>query len=403
MLSPQEPLDCPFRPVPGPELHPRYAELRGRPMTRVRLGAGQEAWLAISHADVRTVLSDRRFRLTDLPQPYRTNSADARQDNRGLMSQDPPEHTRLRSLTAEEFTPRRIERLRPRAQEIADGLLDDVTASADPVVDLMEQFAVPLPATLTCELLAIPLEYGRFWAWVEAEMLGDRTPEQQLECAAAYHARIAGLVKLRRENPGPDPIGVLLRACDEQRLLTEDDLVAMVGELLVAGFGTVARQTAATLYHLLVHPGKLSWLRAHPESVPDAVEELLRYAQTVEFTIPRRAAEDMDLGGVRVRAGDLVVAGTAAANRDPAVFPAGFDLVRPGPPHLGFGFGAHYCLGAHLARLEMQVAVETALRRLPGLRLAVAPDEVPWTGGIVDGPRALPVTFDRPTERAGHR
>ncbi|MFE2869652.1 cytochrome P450 [Embleya sp. NPDC059259] len=406
MLSRQEPPAYPFEPGDGLELHPRYAELLGRPLSRVRLADGSQAWLAVRHADVKAVLSDPRFGLAEAKGWAEERSEGAPPGNGGLMSLDPPEHTRLRSLVGGAFGARRVERLRSRAQEVAEELLDRIVESKQPSVDLMERFAIPLPTTVNCELLGVPDEYGRFWSWVEATLFGASTAEQLRRAAAEFASRTAALVALRRDTPGDDLLGSLLQACDRDGRITEKELSALVGDLLVAGFVTVARQIAVSLYHLIGRPDMLSRLRAHPEQIPRAAEELLRYVQLIESTLPRRAGEDVRLGGVLVRAGDIVVPAPAAANRDPAVFPEAdrLDLARNDGAHLGFGHGAHYCLGAHVARLELQVALETALRRLPGLRLAVPPAELRWTTeGIAAGLRELPVTFDRRVGGVGRR
>ncbi|MEU0738926.1 cytochrome P450 [Streptomyces sp. NPDC006134] len=391
----REPLTYPFEPGPGLALHPLYAELRERPLARVRMAFGDVAWLATRHADVRRVLSDPRFSLAAAVGKDRPRGEATAWDPVGLMSLDPPRHTRLRGLLAKEFVPHRIGPLRDRAREIAEELLDRVVESG-PVADLVEGLALPLPTALNCELFGVPREHGRFWAWVEDNVFGDAT-DPATATAAEFLSHMAALVELRRADPGDDLLSSLLRACDRDHRITEDEVLALVGDLLVAGFVTVAGQIAASLYHLLIRPDDLSRLRERPELIPRAAEELLRYVQLIDFAGPRYATEDVELGGVLVRAGEPVLAALAAANRDPAAFPDADDLLldRAGAPHLGFGHGPHYCLGAHLARLELQVALEAALRRLPGLRLAVPEDELRWkTGGIVNGLHELPVSFD---------
>ncbi|OON81673.1 cytochrome P450 [Streptomyces tsukubensis] len=395
MQTRPEPLAYPFEPGTGLELNPLYAELRERPLARVRMSYGDDAWLATRYADVKTVLSDARFSLAEAVGQNQPRTQATAWDQVGLTSLEPPEHTRLRGLLAKEFSARRVERLRVHAHEVADELLDRVVESG-PSADLVEQFAIPLPTTLNCELLGVPREHSRIWAWVEANLFGAE-PDQSGEGAAEFYSHMAELVELRRRKPGEDLLSSLLRACDRDGLITEDELLALVGDLLVAGFVTVAGQIATSVYHLLTRPEEVSRLRERPELIPRAAEELLRYVQLIDFTAPRYATEDVELGGVLVRAGEPVLAALAAANRDPAVFADADDLVldRSGAAHLGFGHGAHFCVGAQLARLELQVALETVLRRLPGLRLAVPEDGPRWkTGGIVNGLHGLPVTFD---------
>ncbi|WP_320777936.1 cytochrome P450 [Streptomyces sp. CRN 30] len=416
MQRQQEPLAYPFEPGAGLELDPRYAELRERPLARVRMPYGEEAWLATRYADVRAVLSDPRFSLAaSLGRDYPRLEPVAAANHGGLMSLDPPGHTRLRSVLSREFTARRIERLRARARQVADEVLDRLVESGSPA-DLVEQFAVPFPTALHCELLGVPRGYGRFWDWVEANLFDLRADgdagdggDGGEEFVGEFTARIAGLVELRRAEPagdgdddGDDLIGVLLRARDEDGRITEDELLAVVGDLLVAGFSTVAGQIAVSLHHLVIRPEQLARLGERPELIPGAARELLRYVQLIDFTTARYAVEDIQLGGVLVRAGEPVLAALAAADRDAAAFPGADDLVldRAGPPPLAFGHGTHHCLGAHLARLDLEVALETALRRLPGLRLAVQEDELRWkTSGIVNGLHELPVVFGSEGDR----
>ncbi|MGW1838802.1 cytochrome P450 [Streptomyces sp. NPDC002067] len=396
METEHHPLAYPFEPGAGLTLHPRYAELRERPLTRVRMPYGDDAWLATRYADVKTVLSDPRFSLAATGGRDYPRVEPVAGPHGGLMSLDPPEHTRLRSVLAKEFTARRIEGLRPRARELAGETLDRIVASG-PAADLVEDFAVPFPSELNCELLGLPREYAGFWKWVEDLQSGIRETGDAEAGIARFTARLAEVVARRREQPGDALLDVLLRACDADGRITESELYAVVGDLLIAGFAPVCGQIAVSLHHVLTRPRALERLRAHPEDVPAAAGELLRHVQLIEFTVPRYAVEDVTLGGVRVRAGEPVLAAPAAANRDPAAFPDpdALALDRAGAASLAFGHGPHHCLGAHLARLELEVALEAVAHRLPGLRLAVPERSLRWkTGGIVNGLRALPVTFD---------
>ncbi|MGW8702353.1 cytochrome P450 [Streptomyces eurythermus] len=397
------PLSFPFGPVRGLGPHPIYARLHEQRLARVRLPFGQEAWLATRYADVKMVLSDARFSVAaavgrDRP---RTEAADWYQV--GLMALDPPAHTRLRSLMTKEFSARRIGRLTTRARHVAEELLDRVVASG-PRADLIGQFAVPLPLALNCELLGVPPGHGSFRDWVERTLFTS-TVEELTAQTEDWAERINELLDLRRADPGDDLLSSLLRAHDQDGTISEEELLALVVDFVAAGFVTVTGQIAASLYHLLVRPDDLVRLTERPELVPAAVEELLRYVDLLDFTTPRYATEDIELGGVLVRAGEPVITSPAAANRDAAVFPHADDLVldRAGAPHVAFGHGAHFCLGAHLARLELRTAIETVLHRLPGLRLAVPEEDLRWrTGGIANGLHELPVVFDaRPSPAAG--
>lgn len=399
----RQPLAYPFAPGAGLVPSPAYARLREQPLARVRLPYGDEAWLATRYADVRAVLSDARFSLAAAVGKDQPRTEAKAWDQVGLMSLDPPGHTRLRRLMSQAFGARRIGRLTARAHEIAGELLDRVVA-AGPPADLVGQFAVPLPVTLTCELFGVPREHTDFRDWVRACLFGT-TVDDLTQRPEEFHSHLAQLVALRRRDPGDDLLSSLLRAGDHDGLITEDELLALVGDLVAGGFVTVAGQIAASLHHLMIRPAEAARLRERPELIPRAAEELLRYVDVLAFTAPRYAVEDVELGGVLVRAGEPVLTSLAAANRDPAVFPDAdeLDLDRNGAPHLGFGHGAHHCLGAHLARLELRVALEAVLRRLPGLRLAVPEDTLRWTtGGIANGLEELPVTFDPlPTHEDG--
>ncbi|MEU3062674.1 cytochrome P450 [Streptomyces subrutilus] len=396
MAGQHETLAYPFEPT-GLELHPDYADLRKRPLTKVRLPYGDAAWLATRYEDVRTVLADPRFSLAEAMGQDQPRMRAVARTGAGLFSTEPPEHTRLRSLVAKEFSARRVERLRDRAGELADTLVDAMLAAGRPA-DLVEDFAVPLPTTIICELLGLPAEDHRMlWHWAQT-VLSAVTPGEVLAVdGRAFMAYMAGILDLRGREPGDDLLTVLVRACREQHVIDEEELLSIACDLLIAGFVSTTNQIGNFFHQLLVTPGAWERLRDHPELVPKAVEELMRHVPLLTgFSLPRYATADVELGGVTIRAGDAVMIATAAANRDPEVFddPERLVLDRPANPHIGFGHGVHYCIGAHLARLELQVAIETVLRRMPGLRLAVPEDELCWKkDAMVNGLQALPVAW----------
>jgi len=400
MTDTQRPVrDYPFSAPDRLHLDPFYAELRRtEPLTRVRLPFGEEAWLATRYADVRTVLGDPRFsRAASVgrDEPRIT----PRQIEGGILSMDPPEHTRLRRLVAKAFTARRVEQLRPRAREIADGLVDRMV-EAGPPADLVERFATPLPITVICELLGVPVEdQDRFHVWSEAIVsTTSLTPEQVKSYMDSLWAYMAGLIAQRREHPTDDLIGALVRVRDEDNdRLTEQEMVRLLAGLLAAGHETTVTQIPNFVYVLLTHPDQLAQLRADPELVPTAVEELMRYVPLgVASSFARYALEDLELGGVLVRAGDPVIGSVASANRDDEVFaePDTLDLTRSANPHMGFGHGVHHCVGAQLARMELQVAVAALLERLPGLRFAGPEEDLEWKSGLlVRGLKRMPVAW----------
>jgi cytochrome P450 len=400
MTDTQRPVrDYPFNAPDRLHLDPFYAELRRtEPLTRVRLPFGEEAWLATRYTDVRTVLGDPRFsRAASVgrDEPRIT----PRQIEGGILSMDPPEHTRLRRLVAKAFTVRRVDQLRPRAREIADGLVDRMVEAGQPA-DLVERFATPLPITVICELLGVPVaDQDRFHVWSEAIVsTTSLTPEQIKSYLDSLWAYMAGLIAQRRENPTDDLISALVRVRDEDNdRLTEQEMVRLLAGLLAAGHETTVTQIPNFVYVLLTHPEQLAQLRAEPDLVPAAVEELMRYVPLgVASSFARYALEDIELGGVVVRAGEPVIGSIASANRDDEVFtePDKLDLSRSTNPHIGFGHGVHHCIGAQLARMELQVAIATLVDRLPGLRFAGPEEDLEWKSGLlVRGLKRMPVTW----------
>jgi cytochrome P450 RapN len=320
------------------------------------------------------------------------------QPKASIGNMDPPEHSRLRKLVTSAFTVRRIEALRPRAQRIVNDLLDKMIASGTPA-DLAVSLSWPLPITVICELLGVPYaDRDKFRDWTDKSMaLSASQVEVIIEARDELSAYIAGLVEQRRGEPADDLLGLLVAARDNDDRLSEEELVAFGQGLLVAGHETTANQTSNFVFTLLSRRELWEQLVADPDLVPKAIEELLRWVPLgVAGARARFATEDVELGSQLIRKGEAVVAEAASGNRDADVFehPDEVDFLRAGNPHLGFGHGIHHCLGAQLARLELQVVIDTLVRRLPGLRLAVAPEEVPWrTDRRVRGVLALPVEW----------
>jgi cytochrome P450 len=373
--------------------------LRTEPVSRVRLPYGEPCWLVTRYEDVRLVLSDERFSRAETVHRdvARTTARLPLEDS--ILAMDPPRHTRIRRLVSATFTARRVTDLRVRAQSIVDGLLDDV-ARTGPPADLMEDLALPLPIAMICELLGVPFaDRDRFRGWADTFMTSSgHSLEDVVDAHAQISAYLAAMVARRRRDPSDDLLGALVDARDDgDDRISESELISLSLALLVAGYETTASQLGKFLLALFRHPDQLALLREHPDLVPNAIEELMRLIPLSAGTsLAYVATEDVDLSGVTVRAGDAVIASTGAANRDPSVFadPDRLDVAREGIVHFGFGHGTHFCLGAHLARLEMQVAITSLLARFPGLRLAVADDAVVWKdGAAVWGLLHLPVTF----------
>ena len=392
------PRQYPFSDADRLNLDPFYAQLRRQePVSRVQLPYGESAWLVTRYEDAKVVLADPRFSRAatlerDEPR-MRPNTPPG-----GILTMDPPDHTRLRKLVAKAFTHRRVEKLRPHVQEIADNLVDGMVAKGAPA-DLVEDFALPLPITVICELLGVPYEdRGDFRKWSDSFLSTTKlTPDEVTDYMDRMFAYMAGLVEQRRANLADDLISGLIEARDDHDKLSEEEMIRLAIGILVAGHETTASQIPNFAYVLFTHPDQLASLRADLDAVPKAVEELMRFVPLgIGAAFARYALEDVELGGVTVRAGEPVVVGAASANRDESVYddPERLDLNRDAGTHLGFGHGPHHCLGAQLARMELHVALRTLLDRLPGLRFAGGPDDVVWkTGMLVRGPSRLEITW----------
>ncbi|MEV6742631.1 cytochrome P450 [Streptomyces sp. NPDC051104] len=383
-------------------MDPLYTKLQEKePVCRVQMPYGEQSWLAMGYREVQTVLSDPRFSMAvgrgrDEPRIRPRQLS----EERSLMGMDPPELTRLRRLVARAFTPRRAQLLRPRVQKIAEGIVDHMTECGPPA-DLVEDFSLPYSIAVICELLGVP--YGdrhdfRTWAeaFVTASCLSEEETWERIARLAAY---MAALIAERREKPADDLLSAMIQARDEDHdRLTEDELLHLAVVLLVAGYETLANQIPDSVYVLLTLPEQLAFLRERPERIPCAVDELLRYIPSgnAGALFPRYATEDVLLGGCTVKAGDPVLISLHAANRDPRVFPDPHtvDLTRTPNPHIGFGYGAHTCLGAHLARVEIEIALGTLLSRFAVLRLEPDADSVEWKEGMVlRGPSRMPIAW----------
>jgi len=366
--------------------------------------AGAGAFLLLRHADVQAVLRDPAFsvdrRRADV---IRENAERVPLDLigeagglRSMLIMDPPDHTRVRGLASKAFTPRRVAELRPRIEAIVDELL--AAAAQRGGMDAIEAFAAPLPAIVIAELLGVPAEdHRRFKQWSSELVsgLGLANPAESL--ARVQRALVPlldylrGIIAARRREPRDDLISAMIAAQQERDALTDAELLATSNLLLVAGHETTTNLIGNGLLALLRHPDELARLRAEPALLRSAIEELLRFDSPVQATV-RISAREAELGGQALRPGALVVCGIGAANRDPDAFPDPdrLDVARGENHHLSFGHGAHFCLGAPLARLEAEVAFAALLERFPKLRLAT--DDVRWRANpILRGLAALPV------------
>ncbi|TVL92453.1 cytochrome P450 [Streptomyces sp. SAJ15] len=392
---------CPFDFAQGLEFDPTLRKLMEEgPIARIRLPYGDgEAWLVTRYEDVRAVTTDRRFsRNAVVGRDYPRLTPEPIVQPEAINVMDPPASSRLRSLVSKGFAPRHVERMRERTQHVVDELLDRM-AEHGPPADLFKHLAQPLPMTTICEVLDIPESDRptlRSHAWTMMRM-GAAGKEDAIRAKAELRAYFAEVTAERRANPGDDLISTLATARDGDEILDDDELTVMAMVLLITGQDTTTYEIGNISYTMLTRPEVLSTLRDRPEKRGQAIEELLRYIPFRKGVgIPRVAVEDVELGGVTIRAGDFVHVSYLAANRDGDRFerPDELDLERPSQPHMTFGWGGHHCLGAPLASLEFEVAIGTLLDRFPGLKLAVSEDEVPWnTNSIWRYPLELPVAW----------
>ncbi|NGO47649.1 cytochrome P450 family protein [Streptomyces ureilyticus] len=381
--------------------YPVYARLRSQgPVHRVYDPDGEEVWLVVGHEACRTAFTDPRLSRNWLRSGNIKQIVNTEQSQPALMHMlmsDPPDHTRLRRLVAREFTPRRIESLAPRIQQVTDELLDRMLAVEERRADLIASFAFPLPMTVICELLGVPeLDRDAFRRWSN-EMVARTSPEAEALAYQEESAYLAELIAAKRAKPGEDLLSGLIHTADEDGdRLSPDELIGMSNLLLIAGHETTVNLIGNGLRALFAHPGQLADLRADFGLLDGAIEEMLRYDGPVETSTDRLALEDVELGGVTIPAGSTVLITMADADRDPERFkdPDRFDIRRDSRGHIAFGHGLHYCLGAPLARLEGRIAFRTLLERFPDLAPDADESELPWTPGLlIRGVRKLPVRW----------
>jgi cytochrome P450 len=338
---------------------------------------GMDVFLVTRHDDIKDVLSDHErfsngrppgFVLPSAPTVPEEEQASARAGN--LLGLDPPEHKRLRRMLTPEFTIRRMKRLEPRIVEIVDAQLDAME-DAGPPTDLVENFALPIPSLVICELLGVPSDDRADFQRRSARQLDFSVPiPERLELQRQGRAYMHSLVERSRRQPGDDILGMLVR--DHGAELTDDELVGVAGLLLLAGHETTSNMLGLGTLALLRHPEQFAAVRDDPDAVGPAVEELLRWLSIVHSAIPRITTTNVEIAGVPIPAGQLVFVSLPSGNRDPDFIdsPEVLDIRRGAVGHLAFGHGVHHCLGAPLARMEMRTAFPAILRRFPNLALA---------------------------------
>lgn len=382
----------------GVDFDPVLAELMDEgPVTRIQLPNGEGwAWLVTRHDDVRMVTNDPRFSRAEvvgreitrlaphfIPQPDAMNFVDK------------PDHARLRTSVAPALTTKGVERLRANAQRTLDAMVDHMLRDGPPA-DLLDRILAPFPIAVICELMGVPADAREeMHAWTQLILSSAHGVEASERAKGNMEAYFSKLMAERRDSDGEDIIS-LLGAAVGRGDITEAEALALAGPIQIGG-EAVTNNTGQMFYVLLTRPDLFERMRAEPELRPRAVEELLRYIPHRNAVgLSRIATEEVVIHGVRISRGDPVYVSYLAANRDPDLFPdpERIDFDRSPNPHLAFGNGAHYCAGAMLAKLEMELIVNTLVDRLPTLRLAVPPDEVPWRrGALIRGPEALPVAW----------
>ncbi|MFJ1646467.1 cytochrome P450 [Streptomyces sp. NPDC088258] len=387
-----------IRPFPFPHRDgldplPEFAELRrDEPVARIRLPSGDLAWLVTRHADVRRVLSDPRFsraRATrgDGPRINRTTTLPD-----SLLAADPPDHTRLRKLVAPALTGRRAEAMRRDIGTLTAELLAKLAPLPRPA-DLVTHFTRPLPLAVICDLLGTPRSDGdRLDGWCDAlRSVTAMEDARVLSAVDEMTGYLGGLLRAKRAHPGDDMLSALIAARDDDDRLSEEELLSFCVVLLSGGYGTTANRLAGAVHLLLAEPARYERLCREPALIPGAVEELLRYAQSTVGGNLRVATEEVALGDVIIREGEGVVAVTGSANHDERAFPHPglLDLTREVHSHLSFGHGAHFCVGAQLARVQLQEALAGLTREFPSLYAA---GPAAWKRGLSSrAPRSLPV------------
>ena len=386
---------------------PLLANLRAQePVFRTHLPDKTKTpvWLLTRYEDVFALLKDERFpknrrnaltpeqlkKMPWVPPMFRPLE-------RNMFDLDQPDHTRLRALVHKAFTPHLVEQMRQRVQTLSDELLDKASRRGE--MDLINDYALPLPMTIITEILGVPTEdRDKFHKWSKAvvSLSSPNVTMRVIPSVWLFIRYLRRFFKVRRRDPQDDLTSALIRTEEAGDKLSEDELLAMVFLLLIAGHETTVNLIGSGVLALLEHPEQMEKLRREPSLIKSAVEELLRYTSPVFMSTERYAREDITLHGVRIPRGEMTFGVIGSANRDENVFvnPDALNITREPNKHLSFGQGIHFCLGAPLARLEAQIAINTLLRRMPDLRLKVSSDSLHWRPSmILRGLDTLPVLF----------
>lgn len=377
--------------------YPSYSKLREMdPIHYVRFPDGQRGWLVTGFEEGAAVLKDGRFS-KDYSKLYGGSMEGMSVFTQNMLFSDPPDHKRLRGLAQKAFTPKMISGMRGRIQEITDELLDKIEGKNN--VNLIDEFAFPLPIIVICEILGVPSEdRDKFRLWSNSLIEGT---SGEIGVSVYQHMNrfiqyLGEWFQKVRENPDGSLISKLIETEEEGDRLSEKELYGLVSLLIIAGHETTVNLIGNTVLALLSNPEQQELLREQPELMPQAIEESLRFNGPVEFSTSRWASEDMEFRGKQIQRGDVMIVSLNAANHAPEKFedPDRFDVTREKSPHMAFGMGIHFCLGAPLARLEGEIAITSLLARFDELKLSVDESELSWRPGmIVRGVKEIPIVL----------
>jgi cytochrome P450 len=395
----EQPPAFPFQVADPLEPPAEYAKLRAaEPVAEITLPSGDKAWLITRYEDVRQVLSDARFSREAITAPGAPRLLPIARGSKSIFVMDPPEHTRLRRLISRAFSPRHIESLRPRIQQITEELLDAMV-TVGPPADLILSLAQPLPITVICELLGVPYaDVPQFRAWTDLMLsFGASSGAAVIDARDKLNAYLTNLIEVKRHEDSDDLLRTLIVAREQEDRLTEAELLAFGYTLLGAGYHATTGQIVHAVLTLLREPSQLERLRDDPGLLPAAADELLRCSQAGGgLGALRIAIADVEVAGQLIRSGDAVLPAINSANRDDSVFADAdaYDPTRSPNPHIAFGYGIHHCIGSQLGRAELEIALGSIVTRLPELRLTVPEPELVWNEGVAfRRPNELPVTW----------
>lgn len=398
----EEPLPYPFNSNEGVSVSDRYDQVRALPrLAKVKLLNGEPAWLVTGYADARFVLSDPRFSRAAGAGKVMPSQADLAPSGAGLIGLDPPEHTRMRAIVAKSFSVHEVERSRPRVRAMVEDLLDRMEKNGS-TADLIDDFSVPVSIGVIADMVGVPAEYrSQIREWSDARMSAAGWTQEEITAKAGrLRASVAELVAARGGRTsdgevGDDLLGTLI-AARANGDLTDDGLLDLAMAMLVAGYEGPVNQIGKFTFYLMDHPELWAALRAEPDRLPAAVDEMLRFIPLFRGagTMPRYPLTDVEIRGTLVKAGEPILVAIGGSNRDADQFdtPGEFRTDRDRTSHLAWGHGVHNCIGKPLATIQLQEAIGGLVRRFEHLRLA---SEVDWKVQVIRGAHHMPVTWAR--------